>query len=333
MTKILNTIYENDFLDCSFGFRPNRNCHDALKILNHYIEKRSVNYVVDVDIKGFFDNVDHIWMMEFLKLRIADPNLLSIIGRFLKGGYMEEGRKHKTDNGTPQGGVISPVLANVYLHYVLDLWFEKRVRKQCKGQAYIVRYADDFVCCFQYKSEAQEFFHSLKMRLKKFNLEIAEDKTKIIPFGRFAEKNANQKGEGKPATFDFLGFTHYCGKSKQGNFRVKRKSSRKKVQGKLKESKEWLKNNRNKDIHMIMDRFKRSLTGYYNYYCITDNTQNVNNFKDKIQYLLFKWLNRRSQRKSFTWDKYRLFLDKYPLPSPRIKVNIYDLRKEISYIL
>lgn len=260
ITKILNTIYENDFLDCSFGFRPNRSCHDALKILNFYIEKRSVNYVVDVDIRGFFDNVDHKWMMEFLKLRIADPNLLRIIGRFLKGGYMEEGKK-------------------------------------CK------------------------------------NLEITEGKTKIIPFGRFAEKYEKQKGNSKPATFDFLGFTHYCGKSKQGKFRVKRKSRRKKVQGKLKESKEWLKKNRNKDIHMIMDRFRRSLIGYYNYYCITDNTQNVSNFKDKIENLLFKWLNRRSQRKSFTWDKFRLFLDKYPLPSPRIKVNIYDLRKEICYIL
>ncbi|UOK58787.1 group II intron reverse transcriptase/maturase [Bacillus sp. OVS6] len=308
-------------------------CHDALKILNFYIEKRSVNYVVDVDIKGFFDNVEHKWMMEFLKLRIADPNLLRIIGRFLKGGYMEESKKYKTDNGTPQGGVISPVLANVYLHYALDLWFEKKVKKQCKGQAYIVRYADDFVWCFQYQSEAQEFFQSLKFRLKKFNLEIAEDKTKIIPFGRCAEKYEKQKGNSKPATFDFLGFTHYCGKSKQGKFRVKRKSSRKKVQGKLKESKEWLKKNRNKDIQMIMDRFRRSLIGYYNYYCITDNTQNVTNFKDKIETLLFKWLNRRSQRKSFTWDKFRLFLDKYPLPSPRIKVNIYDLRKEISYIL
>ena len=246
---------------------------------------------------------------------------------------MEEGKKYKTDNGTPQGGVISPILANVYLHYVLDLWFEKRVRKQCNGQAYIVRYADDCVCCFQYKSEAEQFFHSLKLRLKKFNLEIAEDKTKIIPFGRFAEKNANQQGRSKPATFDFLGFTHYCGKSKQGNFRVKRKTSRKKIQGKLKETKEWLKNNRNKNIHMIMDRFTRSLKGYYNYYCITDNSQNVNNFKDKIENLLFKWLNRRSQRKSFKWDKFSLFLNKYPLPSPRIKVNIYDLRKEISYIL
>ncbi|WP_250886883.1 reverse transcriptase domain-containing protein, partial [Bacillus sp. SM2101] len=149
---------------------------------------------------------------------------------------MEEGKKYKTDNGTPQGGVISPVLANVYLHYVLDLWFEIKVKKQCKGRAYIVRYADDFVCCFQYKSEALEFFQSLKYRLKKFNLEAAEDKTKIIPFGRFAEKDAKQKGNSKPETFDFLGFTHYCSKSKQGKFRVKRKSSRTKVQSKLKES-------------------------------------------------------------------------------------------------
>ena len=333
IAKVLNAIYENDFLDCSFGFRPNRNCHDALKILNFYVEKRLVSYVVDVDIKGFFDNVDHKWMMEFLKHRITDPSLLRIISRFLKGGYMEEGRRYKTDKGTPQGGVISPILANVYLHYVLDLWFEKVVRKQCEGQAYMVRYADDFVCCFQHKREAIQFYESLKLRLKKFNLEIAEDKTKVIPFGRFAENNAKRTGNGKPATFDFLGFTHYCVKSKQGKFRVKRKSSRKKVQGKLKESKEWLKSNRNKNIHLIMERFRRSLVGYYNYYCITDNSRTVNDFKEKIEILLFKWLNRRSQRKSFTWDKFRLFLQMFPLPKPRIRVNIYELRKEISYIL
>ena len=333
IAKVLNAIYENDFLDCSFGFRPNRNCHDALKILNFYVEKRLVSYVVDVDIKGFFDNVDHKWMMEFLKHRITDPSLLRIISRFLRGGYMEESRRYKTDKGTPQGGVISPILANVYLHYVLDLWFEKVVRKQCEGQAYMVRYADDFVCCFQHKREAIQFYESLKLRLKKFNLEIAEDKTKVIPFGRFAENNAKRTGNGKPATFDFLGFTHYCGKSKQGKFRVKRKSSRKKVQGKLKESKEWLKSNRNKSIHLIMERFRRSLVGYYNYYCITDNSQTVNNFKEKIEILLFKWLNRRSQRKSYTWDKFRLFLQMFPLPKPRIRVNIYELRKEISYIL
>ena len=193
------------------------------------MEKRKTNLVVDVDIKGFFDHVDHEWMMKFLKHRINDPNLLRIIGRFLKGGYMEEGKKYNTDNGTPQGGVISPILANVYLHYVLDLWFEEVVRKQCKGQAYIVRYADDFVCCFQYESEAKAFYEALIKRLRKFNLEISEDKTNILPFGRFAEKDCKRKWGKKPSTFDFLGFTHYCGKSKKGNFRVKRKSSRKKV--------------------------------------------------------------------------------------------------------
>jgi RNA-directed DNA polymerase len=332
ITKILNSIYENDFLDCSFGFRPNRNCHDALKILNYYIERKHINYVVDADIKGFFDNVDHKWMMEFLNHRINDPNLMRIIARFLKGGYMEEGKKYKTEAGTPQGGVVSPILANIYLHYVLDLWFEKKIRKECKGQAYIVRYADDFVCCFQLRSDAERFYTELKNRLCKFNLEIAEDKTKIIPFGKFAE-NYKKDGNGKPPTFDFLGFTHYCSKGQHGKFRVKRKTSRKKFQAKLRQSKEWLKTNRHESTQIIMDRFIRSLKGYYNYYCITDNTPHVNNFKDKIRSLLFKWLNKRSQKKSFNWEKFQLFLNKNPLPTPRVKVSIYDLRKEISYIL
>ena len=329
LAKILNAIYENDFLDCSFGFRPNRSAHDALKILNVYIEKRKTNYIVDADIKGFFDNVDHGWMMKFLKHRINDPSLLRIITRFLKGGYMEEGKYYDSDKGTPQGGIISPILANVYLHYVLDLWFEKAVRKHCKGQAYIVRYADDFVCCFQYQSDAQFFYSNLIKRLEKFNLEVAEDKTKIISFGRFAERN----GQGKPPTFDFLGFTHYCSKGRNGNFRVKRRSSHKKVNAKLKNHKEWLKSHRTVDIQIIMDRLKRSLHGYYNYYCITDNLQAVENFLYRVKQTLFKWMNRRSQRKSFSWDKFNLFLKKYPLPRPHTKVNIYDLRKELNYIL
>src|SRR5699024_1133718 len=159
--KILNAIYEPIFLDCSFGFRPKRSCHDALKILNVYIEERHTNFIVDVDIKGFFDNVSHKWMMEFLEHKIVDRNLLRLIARFLKGGYMEEGKYYKTDVGTPQGGIISPILANVYLHYVLDLWFEKVVRKSCIGEAYMVRYADDFVCCFQSETEANKFYRDL----------------------------------------------------------------------------------------------------------------------------------------------------------------------------
>jgi len=333
VTKILNAIYENDFLDCSFGFRPKRSCHDALKILNVYIENRYTNYIVDADIKGFFDNVDHEWMMKFLKQRINDPGLLRIIARFLKGGYMEEGKYFDTDKGTPQGGVISPILANVYLHYTLDLWFEKVVRKQCKGQAYMVRYADDFVCCFQYRSDAEAFYTALIKRLRKFNLEVAEDKTKIITFGRFAERDCKRNGQGKPPTFDFLGFTHYCSKSQKGKFRVKRKSSQKKVNAKLKKHKEWLKAHRTMDIKDIMTRLNRSLNGYYNYYCITDNSRAVENFLDCVKKLLFKWMNRRSQRKSFNWDKFNLFLRKYPLPDPKVKVNIYNLKKDFNYIL
>ncbi|MFJ5717506.1 group II intron reverse transcriptase/maturase [Neobacillus sp. NPDC093127] len=333
IAKTLNAIYEQDFLDSSFGFRPNRNCHDALKILNLYLERRYTNYIVDVDIKGFFDNVNHEWMMKFLQHRIKDPSLLRLIARFLKGGYMEEGKLYKTEAGTPQGGLISPILANVYLHFVLDLWFEKVVRKQCKGQAYIVRYADDYVCCFQYEEDAQNFYRALIQRLRKFNLEIAEDKTKIIPFGRFAGEQCKRKGMGKPQTFDFLGFTHYCSKSQNGKFRVKRKTSKKKMNAKLKQCKEWLKANRNKDLEAIMDRLSRSLKGYYTYYCITDNTPTVNIFLDKVRNLLFKWMNRRSQRRSFNWDKFLLYMKKCPLPRPTVKVSIYQLKEEISYIL
>jgi RNA-directed DNA polymerase len=205
LARILNTIYEQDFLDCSFGFRPGRGCHDALKVLNHIIERKKVNYIVDADIRGFFDHVDHEWLMKFLELRIADPNLLRLIKRFLKAGVMEAGIVYDTPEGTPQGGLISPILANVYLHYVLDLWFEKVVKKRCQGEAYVVRYADDFVCCFQNKRDAEWFYSNLKERLKKFNLEVAEEKTRIIAFGRSAEKESKKQGKKKPDTFDFLG--------------------------------------------------------------------------------------------------------------------------------
>lgn len=333
IAKILNAIYEPIFLDSSFGFRPKRNCHDALKILNVYLEERYTNFVVDVDIKGFFDNVSHEWLMKFLKHRIADPALLGIIARFLKGGYMEEGSFYKTDVGTPQGGIISPILANIYLHYVLDLWFEKVIRKDCKGLAYMVRYADDFVCCFQSETEANNFYYDLILRLKKFNLEIAEDKTKIISFGKYAEKNSKRNGKGKPETFEFLGFTHFCSQSKHGKFRVKRKTSGKKMRAKLKECKEWLKTNRTVNIHIVAKRLQRSLNGYFNYYSITDNSRSVRNFVDKVKTLFFKWMNRRSQRKSFNFEKFTLFLRRFPLPTPKTKVNIYELREGIDYIL
>ena len=329
MTKILNAIYEQDFLDSSFGFRPGRGQHDALKILHVYLERRDINFVVDADIKGFFDNVSHDWMMQFLSHRISDPKFLRTITRFLKAGYLEEGKKYNTDKGTPQGGVISPVLANIYLHYVLDLWFDK-YSKSCRGQVYMVRYADDFVCCFEYQDEAVQFYDALKERLMKFSLEIAEDKTTILPFGR---RQKEYRIPGEKRTFDFLGFTHFCSKGMKRQFRVKRKMSLKKKTAKLKAIKEWIVHNRTLDVKLLMKKLNQKLQGLYNYYCITDSSESMQSFYMMVRRLLFKWLNRRSQRKSFTWAKFLLFLERYPIVEPKVKVSIYELRPEISYIL
>lgn len=329
MVKILNAIYEQEFLGFSYGFRPGRSAHDALKHLNNIIEEQRVNYIVDADIKGFFDHVDHDWMMKFLKERIEDPNMLRLIVRFLKAGVMEAGIEYDTPEGTPQGGVISPLLANVYLHYVLDLWFQKVARKQCRGKSYMVRYADDFVCCFQYEEDARAFYESLQERLAKFNLELAEDKSRIIAFGKHAEDEAKRNGGQKPDTFDFLGFTHYCGKSRKGSFRVKRQTSRKKFQSSVARLKEWLRINRHRPVPEIMATMRRKLQGHYNYYGITDNSRALERFEQCAEELLFKWLNRRSQRRSFKWDKFEKLLRKYPLPRPRICVRIYDLNWEL----
>ncbi|WP_347354362.1 group II intron reverse transcriptase/maturase, partial [Acetoanaerobium noterae] len=286
MADALTAIYENKFLDFSYGFRPKRSCHDAIKALGKVIERKKVNFIVDADIKGFFDNVEHEWMMKFLENDIEDVNFLRIIKRFLKAGIMEDGKFIRTDAGTPQGGVISPILANVYLHYALDLWFDKVVAKRCKGEAYIIRYADDFVCCFQYKDEAELFYLSLKERLREFGLELADEKSKIIEFGRFAEENRNNRGDGKPETFDFLGFTHYCGRSRDGQFRVKRKTSRKKMHTKIANMKMWLKKRMHTPVDETIKTLNKKLVGHYNYYGITDNSNSIGAF----QYLAIREL-------------------------------------------
>lgn len=322
LSKILNSIYEEDFLECSFGYRPNRGTHDALKVLNRIIETKDINYIVDVDIKGFFDHVNHEWLKKFIKHRIADPNIYRLIVRFLKAGVMEKGLHIETLEGTPQGGVVSPILANIYLHYVVDLWFEKVVRKNGCGNALMVRYADDMVFCFQAENEAKEFYRSLEERLKRFNLEISEEKSKIIPF----RKNKENK-----TTFDFLGMTHYIGKSKNGNFRVKRKTSQKKYKASLNKCKEWLRQNRNVHITELWKKMQVKMAGYYRQYGVTDNYEMIKKFMYETKNMLFKWLNRRSQRKSFTWDKFETYLKKNPLPNPRIYVNIFALRVGISY--
>jgi hypothetical protein len=246
---------------------------------------------------------------------------------------MEAGIVYDTPEGTPQGGIISPILANVYLHYVLDVWFEKVVKKQSQGEAYLVRYADDFVCCFQNKSDAERFYANLEERLKKFNLEIAEEKTRIMAFGRFAEKECQKEGRNKPDTFDFLGFTHYCSKSQSGGFRVKRKTSQKKYRSSLLRCKTWLRKHLNSPTDYVIEKLYLKMQGNYRYYGITDNSKALGNFCDKVRRMLFKWFNRRSQRKSMNWAKYLRFLARNPLPRAKIYVNIYDVKPELlSYL-
>lgn len=323
LAEILNAIYEADFLDCSYGFRPGRGCHQALGALATIIEQKPVGYIVDADIKGFFDHVDHDWLMKFLEVRIADPNVLRLISRFLKAGVVDAGMRHDTPEGTPQGGCASPILANIYLHYVLDLWFHLVVRRACRGQAYLVRYCDDFICCFQYEEDARAFYRMLIPRLAKFNLDIADEKTKIMAFGRRAGEG--QEDGGKPGTFDFLGFTHYCSKGRKGQFRVKRKTCAKKFRASLARCKDWLRQNRNTPAVILMSLLRIKVLGHYRYYGVTDNIRSLKQFGYEVVKLLYKWLNRRSQKKSFNTDKFRLFLEKHPLPQPMIYVNVYVL--------
>lgn len=332
LAKILNAIYEQDFLECSFGFRPNRGCHDALKLLDKIVNKEYVKYVVDTDIKGFFDNVDHEWMMKFIEHRIEDINLRRLIARMLKSGIIEAGIKHDTPQGTPQGGVVSPILGNIYLHYVIDLWFDKEVRKHCRGKAYMVRYADDSIFCFQYEEDAKKFYEWLIVRLGKFNLEVAKEKTKIIELKKDNQDDKDDDDRGENS-FDFLGFTHYVGKDKNGRKRVKRKTSKKKFKASLLRCKEWMKKNRILPIREFMKTMKAKIQGHCNYYGVTDNRRAVSNYIDECRSLIFKWLNRRSQKKSFNWDKFVLFLKKYPLPRAKVYVRIFDLGAGSRYLM
>jgi RNA-directed DNA polymerase len=321
--NILEAIYEADFIEDSYGFRPRRGCHDALRELGRTIEKRYVNFIVEADIKGFFDNVNHEWMMKFLKHRIADTKVLRMIKRFLIAGYVEDGKWIKGTKGTPQGGVISPLLANIYLHYALDLWYERVFRKGCQGYTRMIRYADDFLVCFQRKEEAERFMTELKERLAKFGLEIEPSKTRLVEFGRFAEANAEKKRR-KPDTFDFLGFTHYCSKSRDGKrFRVKRKTSRKKFTVKLIEFKRWIKQSRTLPMSEIMKTVNSKLQGHFDYFGVTDNYKSIVAFSYYIRKILFKWLNRRSQKKSLNWDTFNLLIKRYPLPKPYTRVCLY----------
>lgn len=323
LVRILESVYEQDFIADSYGFRPSRSCHNALKALSETVENKPINHIVEADIKGFFDNVDQEWLIKFLAHRIEDKRIQRMVKRFLRAGVSEDGSVTVSDVGTPQGGVISPLLANIYLHYVLDLWFEKVYRKSCSGFARLIRYADDFVVCFRYKLDAERFHMELGKRLGKFELEVEPTKTKVMEFGRFAVQNAKRRGR-KAETFDFLGFTHYCSTKRDGKgFRMKRATARKKFVAKLKIFKDWLKKARIMKTKDLWKTAKAKLRGHYNYYGVTDNLPGIARFGEEVKKLLFKWLNRRGKKNCLNWEKFNKMLERFPLPKPRIRVSMF----------
>lgn len=316
MRKVLDEVYESRFLEQSYGFREKRSAHQAVKELNTLLMRKKVNYLVDADIKGFFDNVNHEWLIKFLEHDIEDKKFIRYIKRFLNAGIMEKGEYTESDKGTPQGGLISPVLANVYLHYVLDLWFERKIKKEYKGEAYIIRYADDFVCGFQYENEARRFYEELKERLAKFDLELAEDKSKIIPFGRFAKESEKE-------TFDFLGFTFVNGKTRTNKYRTVVITSKKKLKQKKQNVKEWLKTQNQVNVLEIIKGINRKIIGHYRYYGVSGNFKGVLKFYKYIVTALYKMLTRRSNRSYLNRERYYKLLLKHPIQKPKLYVNIW----------
>lgn len=321
--KILEAIYEPRFLNCMCGFRPKRGCHTAIKEAYRRMYNGKINYIVDADIKGFFDHLSHDWLMKFLNLYIKDPNLLWLIQKYLKAGVMTEGVYEESEEGSAQGNIISPILANIYMHNVLTLWYTYLIAKKAKGDNFLVVYADDFIAGFQYKWEAENYYTELKERMKKFNLELEESKSRLLEFGRYAESNRRKRGLGKPETFDFLGFTFYYGKSRKGNPCVMLRTNRKKFRQKLKDTKLWLYQNRTMSVKEMIKTLNLKLVGHYRYYGISFNGKMISNYLHKVQQFLFKSLNRRSDKKSYSWDGYIEMLKYYPLAKPKIYCRLF----------
>ncbi len=318
VAKILEAIYEQDFLEASYGFRARRNCHDALKAVELAIMKGGVNYLLDVDIKGYFDTINHTWLMRMLRERIADRSILRVIGKWLRVGILEEGKRTYNELGVPQGGVISPILANIYLHYALDLWVKRVMGKEINGRIYLVRYCDDFIIGCTNEQAAEKVWRELGDRLKKFGLEISETKSRLIKFGLKAYLKSGRDRK-KVKTFDFLGFTHYMGESRRGTAKLGRKTIGKRMRKTLIVLNDRLRKLRNMlPLHELHKHLCRVLRGYYNYYGFAGNSLTLSKFSYAVRRLWYKWLNRRSQRKSFNWNEFNELLKRRPLPKPSI---------------
>ena len=316
MSELLEAVYEPKFLECSYGFRPGRSPHDAIKEINELIMFKKTNYIVEADIKSFFDNVEHEKLMKMLEHDINDKIFLRYIKRFLRSGYMEQMRRYDSDKGTPQGGLISPILANVYLHYTLDKWFEEIVKPNLKGEAYLVRFADDFIITFQYQSDAEKVYKVLPLRFAKYGLELSPDKTKILPFGRY---------KGTRETFDFLGFTHFNSKGRNGKYTLGHRTTKKKKRQKKDKIKKFLKEHMHDNLEEAIKKLNRILVGMYNYYGINNMIRElykIYNYTVMMGYIVLK---RRSQRSNLIYATYlNLIRQLFPIAKPTIKVNIWN---------
>jgi len=311
VARILGAIYEQDFLPCSYGYRPGVGARDAVRDLTRELQFVSYGYVVEADIKSFFDRIDHDWMIRMLEERVDDRRFLRLIRKWLKAGVLEEdGEVNHPVTGCPQGGIISPLLANIYLHYALDLWFERVVKPRSRGRAYLCRYADDFVCAFEHKSDAEAFYRALGGRLSKFGLELSETKTRVVRFSRCDRDNSGG--------FEFLGFEYRWGESRSGKPCVKRRTSRRKLRASLQRFREWCKEHRNWRLDRLFEVLNAKLRGYYNYYGVIGNYASLREFYERTLQTLFKWLNRRSERRSYNWDGFRDLLAHFGVERPRI---------------
>jgi group II intron reverse transcriptase/maturase len=308
--RILEAIFEQDFLRCSYGYRPGVGVLDAVDKLTVKLQFGKYNYVVEADISGFFDNIEHDWLLKMLAERVDDKSFLWLIGKWLKAGVLEtDGKILHPMTGTPQGGIVSPILANIYLHFALDLWFQKVVIPRCSGEACLIRYADDFVCAFEKEADAQRFYEALGKRLKKFNLELSAEKTHIIPF--------SPTGLGS-TSFDFLGFEYRWGKDRAGKPHVEKRTARKNLRNSLTRFKLWLKENRHRRLPDLFRLLNAKLTGYFNYYGVHGNIRSLEYFYYQVIRQIWKYLNRRSQRKSYNWDGFRQLLTQFGVVKPHI---------------
>ena len=324
LKKILEAIYEPKFLNCMYGFRPNKGCHKAIKSLYNYLKDKRITRVVDADIKGFFDHMKHEWILKFLNYYIKDKNILWLVKKYLKAGIIDKGQLVKSNEGTAQGNIISPVLANIYMHNALTLWFQYIIARECKGECFLVVYADDFIAGFEYPWEAEAFYEKLKNRMAKFGMELEESKSRIVESGRYLANIKQSRGETtKMGTFDFLGFTFYCGKTTTGKPWIMPKTSSKKFRQKIKEMKIWLNDNKEQKLGKLICMLNIKLIGHYRYYGISFNSRMISNFKQQVRELLFRVLNRRSQMKSYTKEGFYQMMKYYKLALPKIYVSLF----------